>query len=55
MKNLNHKLFRILAVDDDATVRDLYQGILKSNNQSAALPDFTEGATNPWRRFNETI
>ena len=41
MKNLNHKLFRILAVDDDATVRDLYQGILKSNNQSAALPDFT--------------
>jgi putative nucleotidyltransferase with HDIG domain len=41
MKNLNHKLFRILAVDDDATVRDLYQGILKPNNQSAAQPDFT--------------
>lgn len=41
MKNLNHKLFRILAVDDDATVRELYQGILKSNNQPAVLPDFT--------------
>ena len=41
MKNLNHKLFRILAVDDDATVRELYQGILKSNSQPAALPDFT--------------
>jgi putative nucleotidyltransferase with HDIG domain len=40
MKHLNHKLFRILAVDDEVTVRDLYQGILKSNNQSANLPKF---------------
>ena len=40
MKNLNQKLFRILAVDDDETVRELYQGILKSNNPSPALPEF---------------
>jgi putative nucleotidyltransferase with HDIG domain len=40
MKDLNHKSFRILAVDDDSTVRDLYQGILKPNNPSTALPDF---------------
>jgi HD-GYP domain-containing protein (c-di-GMP phosphodiesterase class II) len=40
MQDLNPKSFRILAVDDDSTVRDLYQGILKPNNHSTALPDF---------------
>ncbi|CAB1063818.1 Response regulator/sensory box/HDIG domain protein [Olavius sp. associated proteobacterium Delta 1] len=40
MKDLNYKSFRILAVDDDSTIRDLYQGILKSNSPSAALPNF---------------
>jgi len=40
MKDLSQKLFRILAVDDETTVRDLYQGILKQSNQSAALPKF---------------
>lgn len=40
MKDLSHKPFRILAVDDETTVRDLYRGILKQNNQSAALPRF---------------
>ncbi len=40
MKDLNQQIFRILAVDDDETVRELYQGILKSNNPSLALPEF---------------
>ncbi len=40
MKDLTYKAFRILAVDDESTVRDLYQGILKSNHPSTALPDF---------------
>jgi HD-GYP domain-containing protein (c-di-GMP phosphodiesterase class II) len=40
MKDLNQQIFRILAVDDDETVRELYQGILKSNNPSPALPEF---------------
>jgi len=40
MQDINFKSFRILAVDDDSTVRDLYQGILKPNNHSTALPDF---------------
>jgi len=40
MKVLNHKSFRVLAVDDDSTIRDLYQGILNSHNQSTTLPDF---------------
>jgi len=40
MNTLSHKPFRILAVDDEITVRDLYQGILNQNNQSAALPKF---------------
>lgn len=40
MKDLSPKLFRILAVDDDSTIRDLYQGILKPINQSTVLPDF---------------
>ena len=40
MKDLTYKAFRILAVDDESTVRDLYEGILKSNHPSTALPDF---------------
>jgi putative nucleotidyltransferase with HDIG domain len=40
MKVLNHKSFRVLAVDDDSTIRDLYQGILNSHNHSTTLPDF---------------
>jgi HD-GYP domain-containing protein (c-di-GMP phosphodiesterase class II) len=40
MKDLNQQIFRILAVDDDETIRELYQGILKSNNPSPALPEF---------------
>ena len=35
----NHS-FRILAVDDDSTVRDLYRGILKLSNPSTAVPSF---------------
>ncbi len=33
-------MFRILAVDDEETVRDLYQGILKTNSSSTAIPNF---------------
>lgn len=40
MKNLSNHSFRILAVDDDSTVRDLYRGILKVNNPSTAVPSF---------------
>jgi putative nucleotidyltransferase with HDIG domain len=41
MKDLNNKSFRILAVDDDSTVRELYRGILKSSNPSTtAIPNF---------------
>jgi putative nucleotidyltransferase with HDIG domain len=41
MKEINNTPFRILAVDDDSTVRDLYTGILNSNNAgSAAMPNF---------------
>jgi len=40
MKDLSYSAFRILAVDDEPTVRDLYEGILKSNHLSTALPDF---------------
>jgi len=40
MKELKNTLFRILAVDDDSTVRDLYKGILKTNNHSQAIPSF---------------
>jgi putative nucleotidyltransferase with HDIG domain len=42
MQDLNPKSLRILAVDDEPTVRDLYQGILKPNNHAGAgaLPDF---------------
>jgi HD-GYP domain-containing protein (c-di-GMP phosphodiesterase class II) len=40
MKNLSNHSFRILAVDDDSTVRDLYRGILKLSNPSTAVPSF---------------
>jgi putative nucleotidyltransferase with HDIG domain len=40
MKDINNTPYRILAVDDDATVRDLYTGILKSNNKGTAIPSF---------------
>lgn len=40
MKDLNNKMFRILAVDDEPTVRELYQGILKTNSSSKAIPSF---------------
>ncbi len=40
MKNINQTPYRILAVDDDATVRDLYSGILKANNTGSAIPNF---------------
>jgi HD-GYP domain-containing protein (c-di-GMP phosphodiesterase class II) len=40
MKNLSNHSFRILAVDDDSTVRDLYRGILKVSNPSTAVPSF---------------
>ena len=40
MEDINNKPFRILAVDDDSTVRELYEGILKSNNPLTAIPNF---------------
>ncbi len=40
MKDINQTPYRILAVDDDATVRDLYTGILKANNTGSAIPNF---------------
>jgi HD-GYP domain-containing protein (c-di-GMP phosphodiesterase class II) len=40
MKELNNKMFRILAVDDESTVRELYQGILKTNSSSQGIPNF---------------
>ena len=41
MKEINNTPFRILAVDDDSTVRELYTGILNSNNAgSAGVPNF---------------
>ncbi len=40
MKDINQTPYRILAVDDDATVRDLYSGILKANNTGSAIPNF---------------
>ena len=40
MKDLNNKMFRILAVDDESTVRELYQGILKTNSSSQGIPNF---------------
>ena len=40
MQDLNNQSFRVLAVDDDSTVRDLYRGILLSKTPSSALPNF---------------
>ena len=40
MKELNKQSFRVLAVDDESTVRDLYKGILQSTIPSPALPNF---------------
>jgi HD-GYP domain-containing protein (c-di-GMP phosphodiesterase class II) len=40
MEDFSNNSFRILAVDDDSTVRDLYAGILKTNNSSTAIPNF---------------
>jgi HD-GYP domain-containing protein (c-di-GMP phosphodiesterase class II) len=40
MKELNKQSFRVLAVDDESTVRDLYTGILQSTIKSPALPNF---------------
>lgn len=40
MEKLNNKSFRILAVDDDSTVRELYEGILRPLHPSTAAPNF---------------
>jgi HD-GYP domain-containing protein (c-di-GMP phosphodiesterase class II) len=40
MDKLNNKSFRILAVDDDSTVRELYEGILRPLHPSPAIPNF---------------
>ena len=40
MDKLNNKSFRILAVDDDSTVRELYEGILRPLQPSPAIPNF---------------
>jgi HD-GYP domain-containing protein (c-di-GMP phosphodiesterase class II) len=40
MDKLNYRSFRILAVDDESTVRDLYKGILKPVQPSPAVPEF---------------
>ena len=40
MEKLNNKSFRILAVDDDSTVRELYEGILHPHHPSTAVPNF---------------
>jgi HD-GYP domain-containing protein (c-di-GMP phosphodiesterase class II) len=40
MKDFNKQSFRVLAVDDDSTVRELYKGILQSKYPSPALPNF---------------
>ena len=40
MKDLNKKSFRILAVDDESDVRELYEVILNSNNPMKASPNF---------------
>jgi HD-GYP domain-containing protein (c-di-GMP phosphodiesterase class II) len=40
MKENNHKRFRILAVDDDETVLDLYKMILSPANPLPAMPSF---------------
>ncbi|MEJ2164125.1 MAG: HD domain-containing phosphohydrolase [Desulfobacterales bacterium] len=40
MDTLNNQSFRILAVDDDSTVRELYEGILKPIHSPPAMPNF---------------
>jgi putative nucleotidyltransferase with HDIG domain len=40
MKENNHKRFRILAVDDDETVLDLYKMILSPANPLPSMPEF---------------
>jgi HD-GYP domain-containing protein (c-di-GMP phosphodiesterase class II) len=40
MKENNHKRFRILAVDDDETILDLYKMILSPANPLPAMPSF---------------
>ncbi len=40
MKKSNNKRFRILAVDDDATILDLYRRILSPNKPVPAMPIF---------------
>jgi putative nucleotidyltransferase with HDIG domain len=40
MEKLNNNSFRILAVDDDSTVRELYEGILSPLHPTPAVPKF---------------
>jgi HD-GYP domain-containing protein (c-di-GMP phosphodiesterase class II) len=40
MDKLNNQSFRILAVDDDSTVRDLYKGIFRPIQPTAEIPKF---------------
>ena len=40
MKKSNNKHFRVLAVDDDETILDLYQKILSPDNPLPAMPIF---------------
>jgi len=40
MKLANSKIFRILAVDDDPTILDLYQRILSPENPQPTMPSF---------------
>ena len=40
MQKLNNKSFRILAVDDDSTVRDLYKGIFRPIQPPSEIPKF---------------
>jgi putative nucleotidyltransferase with HDIG domain len=40
MKESNNKHYRILAVDDDATILDLYKRILNPNNSRPTMPSF---------------
>ena len=40
MEKLNDNSFRILAVDDDSTVRELYEGILRPLHPTPSIPKF---------------
>ena len=40
MDKINNQSFRILAVDDDSTVRELYEGILNPLHSSPTIPNF---------------